>query len=77
MYNMNREGTAMIKTPVGEIANVTADNIVRQGTIPGPKLCAVNTDKINKIGKKCYTFVGPRVAIEMVIFMDDIQHPTM
>ena len=24
----------------------------------------------------CYTFVGPRVAIEMVIFMDDIQHPT-
>ena len=76
MYNMNREGTAMIKTPVGEIANVTADNIVRQGTIPGPKLCAVNTDKINRIGKKCYTFIGPRVAIEMVIFMDDIQHPT-
>ena len=76
LYNMNRKGTATIKTPVGKIPNITADNIVRQGTIPGPKLCAVNTDKINKIGKKCYTFIGPRIVIEMMIFMDDIQHPT-
>ena len=76
LYNMNKEGTATIKTPVGEIKNVVADNIVRQGTIPGPKLCAVNTDKINKIGKKCYTFIGPRVQVEMLIFMDDIHHAT-
>ena len=76
LYNMNKKGTATIKTPVGEIRNVVANNIVRQGTVPGPKLCAVNTDKINKIGTKCYTFIGPRVQVEMLIFMDDIHHAT-
>ena len=76
LYNMNKKGTATIKTPVGEIRNVVANNIVRQGTVPGPKLCAVNTDKINKIGTKCYTFIGPRVQVEMSIFMDDIHHAT-
>ena len=73
---MNRKGSATIKTPVGEISNIKANDIVRQGTIPGPKLCAVNTDKINTIGRKCYTYVGPRVKVESIIFMDDIQHPT-
>ena len=76
MYNMNRKGTATIKTPVGEVENIKADNIVRQGTIPGPKLCAVNTDKINRIGRKCYTYIGPRLKVEILIFMDDINHPT-
>ena len=76
LYKINRKGTATIKTPVGEISNIKADNIVRQGTIPGPKLCAVNTDKINSVGRKCYTYIGPRVKVESIIFMDDIQHPT-
>lgn len=55
LYKINRKGTATIKTPVGEISNIKADNIVRQGTIPGLKLCAVNTDKINSVGRKWYT----------------------
>ena len=74
MYNMNRRGRATIKTPVGIVEGIKADNIVRQGTIPGPKLCAVNTDKINEVGRKCYTYIGPRVKIQTLTFVDDIQN---
>ena len=52
LYSMNKVGKATLKTPLGEIENIQADNIVRQGTIPGPKLCNVNTDKINEIGNR-------------------------
>ena len=74
MYAMNKKGKATIKTPVGMVENITADNIVRQGTIPGPKLCVVNTDKINKTGRKSYTYIGPRVRIETLAFVDDLQN---
>ena len=74
LYNMNRRGKATLKTPVGTVENIVADNIVRQGTIPGPKMCDVNTDQINNIGRKCYTYIGPRVRIETLTFVDDIQN---
>ena len=74
MYVANKKGTATIKTPVGMVENVPANNIVRQGTIPGPKLCVVNTDKINKTGRKCYTYIGPRIRIETLAFVDDLQN---
>ena len=74
LYNMNKVGKATIKTPIGLVENVEANNIVRQGTIPGPKLCNVNTDKINTIGRKCYTYIGPRVRIETLTYVDDIQN---
>ena len=56
------------------VENIKADNIVRQGTIPGPKLCCVNTDGINKTGRKCYTYIGPRVRIETLAFVDDLKN---
>ena len=31
---------------------------------------------INRIGRKCYTYIGPRLKVEILIFMDDINHPT-
>ena len=74
IYKLNENGKAIINTPVGEIGPIEANEIVRQGTILGPKLCCVNTDKINKIGKKCVTYVGPKVKTESLIYVDDIQN---
>ena len=74
LYIINQKGKATIKTPVGMVENIKADNIVRQGTIPGPKLCCVNTDGINKTGRKCYTYIGPRVRIETLAFVDDLKN---
>ena len=74
IYNMNKKGTVTIKTPIGVIENIKADEIVRQGTINGPKLCCVNTDQINKIGRKCYTYIGSEIKIETMTYVDDIQN---
>ena len=74
IYKLNETGTAIIKTPVGEVGPINADGIVRQGTIMGPKLCCINTDKINTIGKKCVTYIGPRVKTESLIYVDDLQN---
>ena len=74
LYKLNESGKAIIKTPVGDIGPIDANKIVRQGTIPGPKLCCKNTDKINQIGKKCVTYIGPNIKIESLIYVDDIQN---
>ena len=74
IYKLNKEGKAKIDTPAGELGPVTANEIVRQGTILGPKLCTVNTDKVNKTGKKCITYIGPRIKTETLVYVDDIQN---
>ena len=74
LYRLNEQGSAIIKTPAGEIGPINADEIVRQGTIWGPKLCCINTDKINTIGRKCLTYIGPEVKVETLIYVDDIQN---
>ena len=74
IYRLNEKGKAIIKTPVGEVGPIEANKIVRQGTILGPKLCCINTDKVNKIGKKCITYIGPKVKTESLIYVDDIQN---
>ena len=74
MYKMNSEGVVCLRTPVGEVEGIKADKIVRQGTVPGPKLCCVNTDQINNTGRKCMTYVGPRVRVETLGYVDDLQN---
>ena len=74
IYNLNEKGKAIIQTPVGEVGPIDADELVRQGTILGPKLCCTNTDKVNIIGKKCITYIGPKVKTETSIYVDDIQN---
>ena len=74
LYRLNEQGSAIIKTPAGEIGPIKADEIVRQGTIWGPKLCCINTDKVNTIGRKCLTYIGPEVKVETLIYVDDIQN---
>ena len=35
-------------------------------------LCIVETDKINKIGERCYTKYGPEIRINNLLYVDDI-----
>ena len=44
---MNKKGKAIIKTPLGNAGPITANEIVRQGTIMGPKLCCINSELKN------------------------------
>ena len=55
IYRMNEKGNAIINTTIGNIDPIEVNGIVRQGTIMGPKLCCIDTDKINSIGRKCIT----------------------
>ena len=74
IYRMNEKGNAIVNTPIGNIGPIEVNGIVRQGTIMGPKLCCINTDKINTIGRKCITTIGPNVKTETLIYVDDIQN---
>ena len=74
IYRLNEIGTATISTPIGNVGPVKANGIVRQGTVIGPKLCCINTDKINNIGRKCITNIGPNIKIEMLTYVDDINY---
>ena len=61
-----------IDTPVGYTIKITLHNEVKQGTIMGPILCIVETDKINKIGELRYATYGPEIRINNLLFVDDI-----
>ena len=74
LHEMNKKGNVTLKTPLGEIGPIKADEVVRQGTIFGPKLCCVNTDQINKGGKKCVTYIGPDIKTETMLYVDDMQN---
>ena len=76
VYEMNRNGSAKVKTPHGVTKDILLNEVVRQGTIYGPKLCSINTDKVNSIGKKCITTIGPNLKCEALIYVDDIQFAT-
>ena len=51
---MNKESISVIETPVG-----MTERIVKQGTVFGPKLCSVSTEKINGIGEEISTYITP------------------
>ena len=46
---------------------------MKQGTLSGPILCDLNTDKVNKIGTRAITTIGPKIKSEGNIYVDDIQ----
>ena len=73
IYLMNKKAEITINTPVGETEEITAKEIVKQGTIFGPKLCCVSTDKINKVGTNTpITYIAPNLYVECLIYVDDI-----
>ena len=50
IYLMNMKVEAIVRTPVGDTEEMYLEEIVRQGTVGGNKLCVVSTDRINKMG---------------------------
>ena len=74
IYELNKKANIVIKTPVGDTESIQVKEITKQGTLYGPVLCDVNTDKINKIGTKTISTIGPSTQSEALIYVDDIQH---
>ena len=69
---MNSEALAVIDTPIGRTDEIELKDIVRQGTIYGPKICGITTDKVNNIGEKTVTVYNTNVDVESLIYVDDI-----
>ena len=72
---MNENGKAIIECPAGESDTIDIKENVRQGTIYGPKLCGIVTDRINQVSRKNVTLIR-NIEIESLIFVDDIMFPT-
>ena len=72
MYNMNKKSKITIQTPVGDTKQISIGEIVKQGTLSGPILCDINTDKVNRVGLKSTTTIGPNITCESLAYVDDI-----
>ena len=72
IYNLNKNTTAKVKTPLGETSAFNIKEIVKQGTVYGPLLCCASSAKINELGEDLIVKYGNDVEIGMPVFMDDI-----
>ena len=66
IYQMNKNMRAIVRTPVGDTEEIHLEEIVRQGTVGGNKLCIVSTDRINRMGSYL-----EKDGIRYPIFVDD------
>ena len=71
VYEMNRGIVAEVDTPSGITQTFNVKEAVRQGSVFGPTLCGISTNRINKIGKDHGVIMG-NVMIKCPIFVDDI-----
>ena len=69
---MNSKAIVAIDTPVICTNEITVHNVVKLGAIMGPIICIVETDKISKIGERCYATYGPEIRINTLLYVDDI-----
>ena len=72
MYEMNRNIKAIVDTPHGRTEEFEIEEAVRQGTIFGPTLCGVSTNRINKMGLPDPLILYESIEIECPIFLDDM-----
>ena len=71
LYEMNTNIEAEVDTPSGKTKAIKIKEVVRQGTIYGPMLCGISTDRITKMGK-AESLVIEDVELKCPIFVDDI-----
>ena len=71
IYQMNRNIVAEVDTPVGVTNKINIEEAVRQGTVLGPPLCGVSTNRLNKMGRNGAIVVN-KTEIQAPIFVDDI-----
>ena len=69
---MNEVANIIIHTPVGDTEEIMCKNIVRQGTVYGPKLCGVSMSRVNDVGRDIVTMYGPNLVIKSTQFVDDV-----
>ena len=72
IYRMNKEAEVVIDTPVGTTEEFLVEETVRQGTIYGPPLCCISTDKINMMTNKPSYVYNADLVIEALTYVDDI-----
>ena len=72
IYKMNERARITIETPAGDTGEVKVQEIVRQGTVFGPKLCCVSTQSVNDIGHSILSLITPEAGIGAPVYVDDI-----
>ena len=65
---MNIKAIVTIDTPGGYTSKIALRNILKQGITIGPILYIVDTDKIIKIGERCYTTYRQEIRINHVLY---------
>ena len=71
VYKLNQEAKFRVDTPCGKTEEIKVKEIVKQGTVFGPKLCCSSTGKINE-DLDMQEVLYPSVSLQAVMFMDDI-----
>ena len=71
VYRLNEKANFRVDTPNGITKEINVKEIVKQGTVYGPKLCCASTGKINENLDK-QEMLYPSVSLQAVTFMDDI-----
>ena len=72
IYRMNKDIQAVVETPVGTTEKFDIKEAVRQGTVLGPPLCGISTNRlVNKMGKGGAIILN-KTEIQSPIFVDDI-----
>ena len=69
---LNEKAEITVQTPVGNTEPFQLNEIVRQGSVYGPQICIASMDKINLMGKDIRTHYSPDLAIQAVVFVDDV-----
>jgi hypothetical protein len=72
IYKLNQEAHFKVNTPAGITQEIVVKEIVKQGTVYGPKLCCGSTGKINE-GIKEVEIIYPTVSIKALAYVDDIE----
>ena len=71
VYKLNEKANFCVETPGGKSQRKTVDEIVKQGTVFGPKLCCASTGKFNQ-DLNHQEVLYPSVVLQAVMFIDDI-----
>ena len=72
IYELNKKADIIIDTPVGITDSITVREIVKQGTVFGPKLCCISTEKFNSIQHVVLTSLIPEMTIGAPVYVNDI-----
>ncbi len=72
IYELNSKAEIIIETPVGMTDSIVVEEIVKQGTVFGPKLCSISTEKVNNMNNAIATYITPELGIGAPVYVDDI-----